>query len=92
MDKVDMEIKKLRNNVDNINRSVSQFSKHNEKNGISSFKNLDEQMGKVSNELTTVQNIITETRTSAIEEREIRRTDVTMTTSLLTTSKNDTKV
>jgi len=35
-------------------------------------------MGKVSNDLATVQNIITETRTSAIEERdkEERRNNV----------------
>ena len=33
-------------------------------------RNLDEQMGKVNNDLVTVQNIITETRTSAMEERD----------------------
>jgi len=83
MDKVDMEIKKLRDNVDNINRSVQRdqvsFRDIMKKEMEDEVKrNLDEQMCKVSNDLVSVQNIITETRTSAIEERdkEVRRNNV----------------
>ena len=83
MDKADMEIKKLRDTVDNMNRSVQRdqvsFRDIMKKEMEEEVKrNLDEQMGKVSNDLVTVQNIITETRTSAIEERdkEERRNNV----------------
>ena len=75
--------KKLRDNVDNINRSVQRdqvsFREIMKKEMEDEVKrNLDEQMCKVSNDLVSVQNIITETRTSAIEERdkEVRRNNV----------------